>query len=254
MKKIKLFCIPYAGGSASIYNMWNKYLDPIIELCALEFSGRGKREKEPPFLSIEELLGDMLNRICDCLSTGSPYALFGHSFGALIAYRLSLMITERNIPLPHHLFISGRSAPNILNIQERKIIQMDDTDMMTSIFNLGGIPKSLFNHRIIKKKILANLKNDFRLVRNDKYEYKSISPLQVNMTILHGKNEGYTKKQIVEWKKHTNKTCSIISFEGGHFFIHQYKTDIIGIVNKVLTSDNGQEILKTYNKNHYDKN
>lgn len=43
MSKVRIFCIPYAGGSASIYNKWKKYVGSDFELILIELAGRGSR-------------------------------------------------------------------------------------------------------------------------------------------------------------------------------------------------------------------
>ncbi len=47
MSNTKLFCVPFAGGSAANFTAWKKYLHDSIELNPVELSGRGKRLNEP---------------------------------------------------------------------------------------------------------------------------------------------------------------------------------------------------------------
>ena len=91
MKKIKLFCFPYAGGSAAAYNKWRQYLDKHIELRPVELAGRGRRIYDPLYQSIEEAVDDVYQLISPELAKG-PYAFFGHSMGGIIAYELAYKI------------------------------------------------------------------------------------------------------------------------------------------------------------------
>lgn len=75
MQKIKLFCIPYAGGSAVIYNNWRSYLAPIIELRPIELAERGRRIHDSLYKSIEEAIQDVFKSI-ESEAVKSPYVLF----------------------------------------------------------------------------------------------------------------------------------------------------------------------------------
>ena len=63
MEKIKLFCIPYAGGSAGIYSKWNGHISKFIEVCPVELPGRGKRFSEPLCNSIKQMVDDVFKGI-----------------------------------------------------------------------------------------------------------------------------------------------------------------------------------------------
>ena len=42
----KIFCIPYAGGSASVYRKMQLYSMPGVSIIPVELAGRGTRMKE----------------------------------------------------------------------------------------------------------------------------------------------------------------------------------------------------------------
>ena len=103
MSKIKLFCFPYAGGSAAVYNRWKEYLNPEIELRPVELSGRGERMDEPLYTNMEDLIEDVF-QLLEGEFEESEYALLGHSMGAMIIYELSRKIIDNNLKLPLHIF------------------------------------------------------------------------------------------------------------------------------------------------------
>jgi surfactin synthase thioesterase subunit len=112
MKKIRLFCLPYAGGSSMVYSKWKDDLDRCIHLRPLELAGRGKRISEPYYQSAEEAAEDVLQMIRFELAD-LPYAFYGHSMGALFAYLTTQKIRKMRYPGPVHIFFSGRVAPHI---------------------------------------------------------------------------------------------------------------------------------------------
>ena len=85
MSKIKLFCIPYAGGGAAIYKKWEQSLLPDIELVAVELAGRGRRSNEQLYKDVPAAVEDVYNCILPSIMDGKPYAIFGHSMGAMLS-------------------------------------------------------------------------------------------------------------------------------------------------------------------------
>src|SRR5258708_10641426 len=82
--RLRLFCLPYAGGGASIFRLWPAGLPSGVEVCAIQLPGREARLKEAPFNHVRPLtlaLTPVLEPFLD-----RPFALFGHSIGALVAF------------------------------------------------------------------------------------------------------------------------------------------------------------------------
>src|SRR5215831_8066939 len=122
MGKILLFCFPYAGGSAAVFNKWNQYLDPNIELVPVELAGRGRRIHEALYKDVAAITEDVFNIVNEKIA-GAPYALFGHSLGSMIAYELGQKIRDLCLLPPIHIFFSGRSAPH-LKREDKKIYHL----------------------------------------------------------------------------------------------------------------------------------
>ncbi len=100
---ISLICFPYAGGSASVYHSWSRQIGDGVDLYAIQLPGRGDRIGEAPIGVLDELLPQLGAAAMQLLT--KPFALFGHSLGALLAFELSRWLRrERNI-LPQHLFV-----------------------------------------------------------------------------------------------------------------------------------------------------
>ncbi len=239
MRKIKLFCFPYAGGSAVAYNKWKPLLDASIELKPIELAGRGRRIFDPPYKDVEALGEDVFRIVKDQLSTG-PYALFGHSMGGLIAYNLAQKIREHNLPAPAHVFFSGKAAPHVKDEDAKDFHLMKDEDFRKEVLLLGGTPPEFFEHRELLEMFLPILKNDFKMVETVRFEGE-IQPLACNITALLGKEDDLTPEQCEGWHAHTDKRCNIHYFEGGHFFIHDAAAQITRIINRALVKENDGE-------------
>ncbi|MDW3194567.1 MAG: thioesterase domain-containing protein [Cytophagales bacterium] len=240
MNKLKLFCFPYAGGSAVIFKKWKQHLDPSIELRPIELAGRGKRIQEPLYNDIYEATDDIFHHIYEELIE-SPYAFFGHSMGAIIAHLLAHKINHTSLAEPMHLFFAGRGAPHVERQDEKKYHLMDNEDFKKEVINLGGTPPEFFNHPELLELFLPLLKNDFKIAET--YEHQGeIQALSQNMTVFLGKEDDLTPEQCGEWEKHTTGTCSTHYFDGGHFFLHDETIAITDIINRTLIRMNDSKM------------
>jgi len=234
MKKIRLFCLPYAGGSAMVYSKWKDDLDKSILLHPLELAGRGKRINESNYNTAEEAAEDVLAMIRFQLAD-LPYAFYGHSLGALIAYLASQKIRDLKYPGPAHIFFSGRGAPHIHRDDKPLYYSLPEDEFREKIMDLGGTPPEFFAIPELLEILLPLLRGDFRI--SGVYRHRGeIKPLDCDITVLTGKEEDLKPQQIEEWKLHSKKQCTFHSFEGGHFFLNNAveKEKIIHIINDTM--------------------
>lgn len=231
MQKIQLLCLPYAGGSSAIYHKWEAYLDPRIRLVPVELAGRGRRIGEAFYRDRAAAVDDIFSQIKEVIGR-LPYALFGHSLGAMLAYELSQKIMDMGLDQPAHCFFSGKSAPHLC--REKKLFHlMGEEEFKKEILELGGTPPELFDSPELLSIFLPLLKADFRLVETELPDGR-IRPLKEDITVFLGKDDDFTALQCDGWKKHTSRLCSIHYFEGGHFFLHDHLERLVRIVNNTL--------------------
>ncbi|HAN17222.1 MAG: hypothetical protein A2X13_00055 [Bacteroidetes bacterium GWC2_33_15] len=229
---MKLFFFPYAGGSSMVYNSWKPFLLPGLEIKTIELAGRGKRIHEPFYDNFDQLIQDVFSMI-ESEIISDDYIFFGHSMGAKIAYELAQAILSKGLPLPEHIFFSGRGAPYITGNDEKEYHKLPDEEFKEKVLNLGGTPKEFFEHPELLEVFLPLLKNDFRLAARD-YSKKEINPLPCKFTVFIGKNEELTPAQIDGWKNYTSENCTIYYFNGGHFFINEKVQEIVQIINSTI--------------------
>ncbi|MEP0265315.1 thioesterase domain-containing protein [Dokdonia sp.] len=226
--KILLFCLPYAGGSATIYHKWEPFLDSKIELRPLELAGRGKRIQHPMYEERSDAVDDMFNLIKDDVSE-HPYIIMGHSLGALITYELVQKIRKHDLPTPLHVFFSGSSAPHLKD-RDKKYHTLGESEFKREVINLGGTPPEFFDHLELVEIFMPLLKNDFRLAETNLPGSK-LNPLDIDITVFLGDDDDLTIEQCEGWSLHSNKNCSFHYFKGGHFFLHEHIEKIVDIIN-----------------------
>ncbi|MEL6866246.1 MAG: thioesterase domain-containing protein [Bacteroidota bacterium] len=240
MKKVKLFCFPFAGGSARYYKDWQRLLSDSIVLRPVELAGRGQRIGEALYSDMQEMIDD-LYAIIEPELHDLPYALFGHSMGGVIAFELMLRIQQENKPMPRHFFASGRNAPH-LKKERKHYHSLSEEAFKTEILKLGGAPVELFEEPELADLFLPMLRNDFRLAETYAFLQKEIQPFDFGITVFVGKEEDYSAQEIAEWHRHTNKMCAIYYFPGGHFFINSFGKEITGLINRTMKKISSQRI------------
>lgn len=240
MKKTVLFCFPYAGGSSGVYVKWKKYLHRSIELIPVELAGRGRRIYDPLYQNVEEAIDDVL-KITKNHILHSRYALFGHSLGALIAYELAHRIREIGLPMPQHVFFSGRGAPQVPRKKDRPVFhKLPDDEFKKEILKLGGTPKEFFEHPELLEVLLPTLRGDFRMSETYRDQHDrdgKVDPLAYDISVFMGKDEEITAEQMFGWREQSKKMCSMYYFEGEHFFIHEHTEELVKIINHTLVSE-----------------
>ncbi len=228
-----LFCLPYAGGSESVYYNWNNYMDEI-ELYPIELKGRGKRSDEEYYKNIKEAVNDIYTAIKDKVCQ-EDYAFYGHSMGSLLAYELYYKICDMNNKKPKHIFFSGNKPPNIA--KEREIsYKMPDFLFMQKIIELGGTPKELLEDKEVLEFFLPILKNDIKIIEEYKYEKRN-EKILCDISILNGEDDNITQDEILEWRNHTGKNCNIYNFKGDHFFINNNLEEITSLIKATLSNN-----------------
>jgi len=233
MKSQKLFCFPYAGGSAdTIYTAWKKYLDSNITLIPIEYPGHGKRVTEALSEGIEELVNDLFDTIKPEIDEIMDYMIYGHSMGTIVIYELLKLIKIRSGVLPHTIFLSGRYSPNI-SYKKENVHLLFDEQLINNLIQLGGVPPKIYNYPELIKVCLPIIRNDYKMI--DEYEFaQPVSCFDSNIIFIYSNEDPYLndRKKVDEWKKYTNKSFSVVEVEGNHFFMNSEVELLCNLVNQ----------------------
>lgn len=234
-KKIKLFCLPYAGGGTNVYEKWSTKLSKKIDLYTITLAGRGNRITDKPYADLKEAVNDIFQMIKDDIRN-EDYAIFGHSMGALLAYELIRKILHHGKKPPLHVFFSGRKPVHIPKT-EKFYRDMDDLQFQKAVLSLGVTPPEIFENSELKEIFLPLLRSDF-IIAETFVDRPEIEPLNFNITVLIGEDEDITKEEADQWKLHTTEKFSVHYIEGGHFFLLDQQQSVINIINNDLAEYN----------------
>lgn len=215
--RVRVFCLPYAGGNAAVYRPLMEHMPADIEVCPIELPGRATRIREQPFSHGSLLTSAIVQALRPHLDR--PYAIFGYSLGALLALEVARQLRREQRPLPVHLFVAARHAAHLPSPHPTRYMRTDD-ELVDELRTMGGTPAEVLENEEILKFLLPFLRADFTV--DDKYEHKPDPPLPCPITAFGGlEDPGVPRDTLEAWRIHSSGPCRVYLYPGGHFFINQ---------------------------------
>jgi surfactin synthase thioesterase subunit len=222
----RLFCIPFAGGGASAFRPWPALLPRGVELLAVQPPGRESRFRDAPLRDIDSLVAELGAALETRLDR--PFALFGHSMGALVAFELTRWLRRRGLPLPTHLFLSGRRAAS-MPLGRRPYHDLPDDELREELRRMRGTDDDLLQNDELMALLLPAIRADF--AAHDTYRYRAEAPLPVPFTLLGGLDDVTTPPDsVAAWADHGSAGARVHLFAGGHFFINEERAAVLGVI------------------------
>jgi medium-chain acyl-[acyl-carrier-protein] hydrolase len=214
---MRLFCIPYAGGSASLYRNWTVSAPDWLQVCPIELPGRGWLSSESLATSLIELAQAITCALYPY--TDVPYAIFGHSMGALLAYEIALGLESLGRHQLCRLFVSGSPAP-FAPRKKPRVSHLPDTEFVEHLRELQGTPEKILAEPELMKLFLPVLRSDFALCEG--YRFRHTDFLKVALTTLSGEqDEDASEADMQLWRRVTSGEFRTLKFPGGHFFVKE---------------------------------
>jgi len=228
--QLRLFCFHHAGGGASAFNNWCDTLPGQVELCAVQLPGRERRFREEPYRRIATLVADFVEEIRRY--AGVPFAFFGHSMGACIAFEVAIRLQAKGLPEPIQLFLAGRKAPNFPD-EEPPLHDLPKDELIAKLRSIGGTSAIVFEHKELLDFILPALRADFEIL--DTYRYEQAEPLRCPIAAYGGKEDVRVSEDAVNgWAMYTSSGFTSRMFEGGHFFVRDFREELLREINATL--------------------
>ena len=228
--RLRLLCIPHAGGGASFFRGWADLFPDSVEVCPVQLPGREQRIREAPFDQLEPLVEALTEAVLRRAEL--PFAVFGHSNGALVGFELARRLRRMGERGPVHLVASGRRAPHApprLPLTHA----LPDEEFLRELEMLGGIPDQLRGHPELLELVLPVLRADITV--HETYEYGDEPPLEIPITGYAGADDQRAPPDTVaEWAFHTTREFSLRNFPGGHFFLASERERVIREVARDL--------------------
>ncbi|WP_434681022.1 thioesterase [Pseudomonas sp. R1-18] len=219
---LKLFCLPYSGASAMFYSPWRRKLPEWLIVRPLELPGRGMRMDEPLQTDIAALAAHLADEIADELDT--PYALFGHSLGGLLAFELVHALRARGLPAPLALFVSATAGPARRDVSDYAV-EKSDAQLLDRLRELQGTSESVLANTELMQLMLPILRADFLLCGS--FAYGERAPLDTPIHVFGGKQDSVSVEELLDWQEETLTGFSLDMFEGHHFYLVEQQAALL---------------------------
>jgi surfactin synthase thioesterase subunit len=229
--QLTLLCLPYSGASAMVYSRWRRKLPEWLTLQPVELPGRGARYGEPLHTDMRRLALQLAQEQKATLK--APYALFGHSLGALVACEMAHAFRSLGCPEPVALFASGTAAPTMRADYDRGFAQpRTDAELIDQLRALNGTSEEVLANKELMSLTLPVLRADFLLC--GRFEPQQRPLLKCPVHVLGGKDDRATTEQLIGWSKETHGSFSVDMLAGGHFFIHEHEAKVLRVIKDQL--------------------
>jgi medium-chain acyl-[acyl-carrier-protein] hydrolase len=212
---LRLFCFPFAGGTAEIFHQWPEGLPRDVEMCAVQPPGRSTRLKEPPLTRISIIVEQLAQAMFPFLD--KPFAFFGHSMGAMVLFDLAHHLKQNGGKLPVHIFVSGRRAPQVPSLHPH-IHHLTNEECISIMRGYNAVPEEILENSQLMKLLMPVIKADFEAV--EKWTYEEKPSLEIPIWAFAAVNDNLASRENMEvWNLHTCKAFKLFTFPGQHFFI-----------------------------------
>ncbi|NCQ34833.1 thioesterase [bacterium] len=216
--RARLFCIPFAGGAPTVFHGWQARFPADIEVCPLHFPGRGNRLREPSLRRMSSLIEQAAEAMAPLLNV--PYAVLGHSLGALIGYELVVHLRQAGQAEPFLLIASGARGPHIPDPFPPLHHLPQDEFIRGMQERYGGIPEEILAEPDLVALLVPPLQADLELFET--YRYTPGEPLGCPIATFGGRDDHRVgEDQYRSWQEVTTGPVNMTMFPGGHFFIQQ---------------------------------
>lgn len=214
--RLRLFCLPYAGGGASIFRGWAEDLTAAIDVRPVHLPGREGRYGEPAFTDMASLVTALTEALQDTLDV--PFAFFGHSLGAAIAFETARAIIAAGGPAPCCLLVSGRGAPQ-LPPRRAPIHHLPDAAFIDEIRRLNGTPGEVLANAEMMELMIPLLRADFRLIET--YTMLDGPRLACPVTAFGGTHDHRAgPDDLAAWEAVSDGPFRLRMLPGDHFYLH----------------------------------
>jgi medium-chain acyl-[acyl-carrier-protein] hydrolase len=211
--RLRLFCLPYAGGGASTYRRWQAVMPPDVEVCAVQPPGRENRIREAPFASAADLVA-ALDTALEPL-TDLPLALFGYSMGATVAFEWAHHLRQRRDREPRLLIVAARAAPQVRR-PAGPTHHLPDAAFKRRLRELAGTPPEVLANEEMMDLLLPLRRADFRV--NDTYRPRRREPLACPLIAFGGLDDvEVAPAHLEQWGALTRGSFRLHLLPGDHF-------------------------------------
>ncbi|MEU4563476.1 alpha/beta fold hydrolase [Actinoplanes sp. NPDC023936] len=228
---VALYCLPHSGAGATAYRSWVTSAPPELSVRPLQLPGRESRINEPPEVEVAD--------VADVLAAETrPYALYGHSFGALLGHAAVAELQRRGAPLPERLFVGASRPPDATSGFARSVLRLGDDEFLRQVVTMGGTPAEILEHPALAALLVPVLRADFGWI--ERYESGPHALLDVPIVGFAGAQDVLASAEAMAgWRRLTTRSYRGRTMPGAHFFHTAPGSGLLPVIAADLAGEPG---------------
>ena len=243
--KFRIFCFPNGYNSADMFEGWKEILGDSFEICGIQLPGMdSKRMNETTPEDIEEFVGVLEQVIVDNNMLDKPCAIFGHSWGALFAYRFAYRLSLNKNANIVRLFVSAFTSPIQKNTSLVKILEELESRGISSLPTYAetqqdavlydavvqAFTKAWGYEEGMTKLSLQFLLSALKLI--DGYTFDSQEKFEIPIVGFHGVDDYLVAiEEMEQWEQVTKGSFKLCSMAGDHQYVNKNQSESELLVN-----------------------
>jgi len=216
-----------------LFRTWSGRLPANIGVFAAQLPGQGSRLREEPPVKVDALVA----QLCEAVEpyVDEPFALFGYSMGALLAFELARSLRRQGLPQPAHLFVGAWRAPQTPPLMS-PIYQLPDELFIQAIQRrYGGIPAAILEDQELMAVFTPVLRANFTMIET--YQYSDDTRFDFPLTAFGGTSDpAADESRLRAWGEQTRGRFECHIYDGGHFFIQKHEQAVLEVISRGLAS------------------
>lgn len=208
----RLLCFHYAGGSAGMFRHWSPML-PSIEVIGVQLPGRADRFVETPYDRMDPLVEELVDVLAPALDR--PFACYGFSMGARVAWALAHTLRERGLPQPRAVFVAASCGPTS-DVGRWRWENRDD-GLEGYVREMGGTPPAVLAEPALLAALLPTLEADLTVLST--HGFRPAAPLDIPIHAFAGASDDEATPDLMgTWGAETTAAFALDVLPCGHFF------------------------------------
>lgn len=236
MGKLKVFCLPYAGGSKSIFQDWIHRYASVAEIVPMEYSGHGSRFCDVLYETADEVADDIFEHII--AMQPQNYMIYGHSMGCLVALLVAIRLEQKYTYAPKAVIIGGTRPPHLKG-KDEKLADLPKQKFMQKIFDMGQTNAEIMNEPELVDLLYDVFHADI-LVDETYSQYDSLPKMKSPLVVMTGlQDEEAPADDMKEWAQYTEGDFYFQLFNADHFFpfhCSAFQDYFVNTINEIKNS------------------
>ncbi|MFD9792745.1 thioesterase II family protein [Streptomyces sp. NPDC059070] len=217
---LRLLCFHHAGGGASFFAPWPARVPPGVEVVPVQLPGRESRFREPRCHDAGALAETLAAELGPHLDR--PYAVYGHSMGALVGFATVAALLRAGGPAPLALYVGAYAAPHLTPPLPPADL-CGDAELARLLVDIGGLHPRFLGRADWLRALLPVLRDDLRICAGHRDaglpepgDAERRAPFGI--TAFAGADDRLVDPgAVAAWRLYADE-FRLVTVEGGHFF------------------------------------